>query len=321
MGGKNFGSDNCLHSDSNVRVLNHFRNQRGNLIMSSSQQLTKSNTQYLVTPQSLTEAMDYAKMIAISSFCPKGMQGKPGDVLIAIQMGAEVGLSAMQSLQNVAIINGRPCIWGDAALALVQSCSTYVSHREWEETTPDGLVAYCGITRKGSDEYVKSFSEKDAKKASLWGKTGPWTQYPSRMLQMRARGFALRDKFADALKGISIREEVEDYQDFQEAPRPKVVSINQKQIVEIKQIANEPDVEFSQEAYDQAIQKITDCKTLPELKTVFTVAYKHPQIRCDAKHQNEVVKVYKAKKEELEQKEFLAAYDGETGEVVQEVSQ
>lgn len=303
--------------DSNVCSLDHFRISKINrsyLIMSISQQLTKTNTQYLITPQSLTEAMDYAKMIAVSSFCPKGMQGKPGDVLIAIQMGAEVGLSAMQALQNIAIINGRPCIWGDAALALVQSCTTYVSHREWEETTADGLVAYCGITRKGSDEYVKSFSEKDAKKASLWGKSGPWTQYPSRMLQMRARGFALRDKFADALKGISIREEVEDYQDFQEAPRPKVVPI--KQTIEVRQIANEPEVEFNQEAYDQAVQKIKDCKTLAELKTVFTVAYKHPQIRCDLKAQNEVVKIYKEKKLELEREEFLNEYDAETGEVV-----
>lgn len=285
--------------------------------MSMSQQLAKQNTQYLITPQSLTEAMDYAKMIAVSSFCPKGMQGKPGDVLIAIQMGAEVGLSAMQALQNVAIINGRPCIWGDAALALVQSCSNYVCHREWEETTTNGLVAYCGITRKGSDEYVKSFSEQDAKKANLWGKAGPWTQYPSRMLQMRARGFALRDKFADALKGISIREEVEDYQEFQEAPKPKVVSINQKQAIEIKQIANEPAVEFSQEAYDQSVSKINDSKTLDELKTVFTVAYKHPQIRCDLKAQNEVVKIYKEKKTQLEHDAFLAEYDSETGEVVQ----
>ena len=49
-----------------------------------------------------------------------------------------------------------------------------------------------------------------AKKASLWTKPGPWQQYPDRMLQMRARGFALRDTFADVLRGLISREEAED---------------------------------------------------------------------------------------------------------------
>ena len=34
--------------------------------------------------------------------------------------------------------------------------------------------------------------------------------YSSRMLQMRARAFALRDAFADALRGIQCREEMQD---------------------------------------------------------------------------------------------------------------
>ena len=43
------------------------------------------------------------------------------------------------------------------------------------------------------------------------GKQGPWTQYPKRMRQMRARAFALRDVFADILKGMPIAEELQDY--------------------------------------------------------------------------------------------------------------
>lgn len=48
-------------------------------------------------------------------------------------------------------------------------------------------------------------------KNQLWGKSGPWQQYPKRMLQMRARGFALRDKFADVLGGLISAEEARDY--------------------------------------------------------------------------------------------------------------
>lgn len=168
---------------------------------------------FVIQPKTLTEAMEFAKMIASSSFCPAAMKSKPGDVILAMQMGAEVGLSPMQALQNIAVINGKPCLYGDGALAVAMSSSQYVSHREWfEGSVKDGnLVAYCGVTRKGSEEYVRAFSMEDAKKANLWSKAGVWQQYPDRMLQMRARSFAIRDKFADALRGINMAEEVNDY--------------------------------------------------------------------------------------------------------------
>lgn len=312
-----------MASDSNLFVLNNFRNSKNigdRLIMSISQQLVKpQHHQFLITPQNLTEAMEYAKMIASSSFCPKDMRGKAGDVLIAVQMGAEVGLSPIQSLQNIAVINGRPCIWGDAALALVQSCSHYVSHREWEEITADGLVAYCAITRKGSDEYIKSFSQKEAQKAGLWTKPGVWQQYPSRMLQMRARGFAIRDKFADALKGISIREEVEDYQLYQEAPRPKVVPIISKTIEHnsiTNQLPNDTKlVEYDHDAFMLAVADINACSDEEILKRIFTEAWRNPKIACNAQAKNNLYKVKEEKKLKLVQEEFLKEYDADTGEV------
>ena len=60
------------------------------------------------------------------------------------------------------------------------------------------------------EKTIRYFSVANAKTARLWGKQGPWTQYPERMLAQRARGFALRDAFPDALKGIITREEAED---------------------------------------------------------------------------------------------------------------
>ena len=53
----------------------------------------------------------------------------------------------------------------------------------------------------------------DAKKAGLWTKQGTWSQYPKRMLELRARSYALRGAYADALLGFHAREEVEDYTD------------------------------------------------------------------------------------------------------------
>ncbi|WP_430434778.1 hypothetical protein [Methyloversatilis sp.] len=165
---------------------------------------------FLANPQNFDEAMRIAKVLANSDMVPKDYKGKPENCLVALQWGADVGLPGLQALQNIAVINGRPSIWGDAALALVMAHPAYAGHREWMEGEGENRVACCAVTRKGSPEHVQRFSVADAKKATLWGKQGPWQQYPDRMMQMRARGFALRDRFADALRGLSIGEESQD---------------------------------------------------------------------------------------------------------------
>jgi hypothetical protein len=162
--------------------------------------------------RTMDDAMRFATLVASSDFAPKDFKGKPESCLLAIQHGSEVGLSPMQSLQSIAVINGRPTIWGDAALALVQSspvCEYVVEHLEGEG---DSLTAVCEAKRRGYPQTtVVRFSMADAKRAGLAGKGGPWTQYPARMLQLRARGFALRNAFADALRGLITTEEAQDY--------------------------------------------------------------------------------------------------------------
>ena len=162
--------------------------------------------------QTFDDAFRFAKMVSSSEFAPKDFKGKPESCLLAIQHGSEVGLSPMQSLQSIAVINGRPTIWGDAALALVQSSPVCEYVREYTEGEGDNLTAVCEAKRRGYPQpTVSRFSMADAKRAGLAGKSGPWTQYPARMLTLRARGFALRNAFADALRGLITAEEAQDY--------------------------------------------------------------------------------------------------------------
>ena len=168
---------------------------------------------------SFDDAFRFSKMVSASEFAPKDFRGKPESCLLAIQHGSEVGLSPMQSLQSIAVINGRPTIWGDAALALVQSSPVCEYVREYTEGEGDGLVAVCEAKRKGYPQpTVVRFSMADAKRAGLAGKSGPWSQYPARMLTLRARGFALRNAFADALRGLITAEEAQDYQTAEQTP-------------------------------------------------------------------------------------------------------
>ena len=174
--------------------------------------------------QSFDDAFRFSKMVAASEFAPKDFRGKPESCLLAIQHGSELGLSPMQSLQSIAVVNGRPAVYGDAALALVQSSPACAYVREYVEGEGDNLTAVCEVQRRGYPQpTVAKFSVADAKKASLWGKTGPWSQYPSRMLGLRARGFALRNAFADALRGLVTAEEAQDYPTPEPTREPVVV--------------------------------------------------------------------------------------------------
>jgi len=161
---------------------------------------------------SMDDAYRFAKMVAATEFAPKDFRGKPEACLLAIQAGAEVGLSPMQSLQSIAVINGKPSIYGDTALAICKCSVVCEWVRERIEGDGDAMVAICEAKRRGDAEPVVSrFTMADAKRAGLAGKSGPWTQYPRRMLQMRARGFALRDAFPDLLRGLVTAEEAMDY--------------------------------------------------------------------------------------------------------------
>lgn len=164
----------------------------------------------LISISTYKEALHFAEMVAKSSFCPASFRDKAGDVMIAMQWGDEIGLAPLQALQNIAVINGKPGIYGDAALALVQSSGMLIDIRE--ELDTQTMTYTCSVKRKGrATETVRSFSKSNAQTAKLWGKAGPWTQYPERMLQMRARTLALRDAFPDVLMGLGIAEELQDY--------------------------------------------------------------------------------------------------------------
>lgn len=162
--------------------------------------------QFDLSPQTFEQALTFSNYLADSDMVPKDFKGKPGNCLVAIQWGMEIGLKPLQAMQNIAVINGRPSLWGDAVIALVRSSPLCESIIEED----DGRTATCRVKRRGEPEQSRSFSMDDAKAAGLLGKQGPWTQYPKRMRQMRARAFAVRDVFPDVLKGLPVAEEVMD---------------------------------------------------------------------------------------------------------------
>jgi hypothetical protein len=175
----------------------------------------------LLSIENFDHYMNVAMQLSKSTLIPKHMIGKPADVLIAMECGLQLGIPMLQAIQDIAVINGKPTLYGDGLLAAVQGHKDYEYIKEHvTKDAGDAKKAVCIMKRKNHDERVVEFSVADAKKAALWGKAGPWSQYPDRMLQMRARAFCIRDLFADALRGIKTEEEVTDYVEVRTKSNP-----------------------------------------------------------------------------------------------------
>jgi RecT family len=198
-----------------------------------------------VMPTDIGDAWRLSQFFAKSSLVPDDFKGKPENVLVALQLGAEVGFPPMQALQSIAVINGRPSIWGDGFLALLMNSSKYRAHEEYYEVAVqkdvetvdehgkritvkrwvierreglslddwkrDDTAAVCAFWRTDREApIVVRFTVGQAKKANLLSKKGPWQEYPDRMLKLRARSWAGRDAFPDVLRGLTTREEALD---------------------------------------------------------------------------------------------------------------
>lgn len=176
----------------------------------------------VLIPKTLEDQYRLARYYWSSGLMPSGLDTTE-KVLVALQLCFEMGLPPMSSIGNIAVINGVPCIFGQLPMALAMKSGKLLSVKEFwfdqkgnevSERAPIETIAgaTCIVTRHGFDAHARSFSIEDAKLAKLWGKVGqsgkptPWVLYPKRMLQMRARSWALKDRFGDALMGIPIAE-------------------------------------------------------------------------------------------------------------------
>lgn len=186
-------------------------------------------------PQTFEELTRFATIVAKANWAPQSYRaevprspsgakiGRPEDqpfdadkILIGMMQGMELGLPALMSLQSIAVINGIPSIYGDAMLAVVERSGLLEDFKEIPiyKTGTTEIIGYKTYAkRKGRVSPIETkFDTDDAQRAGLLNKSGPWTQYRSRMLQFRSRSLCLRDGFSDVLKGLTSVEEAQDIQ-------------------------------------------------------------------------------------------------------------
>lgn len=151
----------------------------------------------------------------------------------------EIGMPPMAALQLMALINGRISVHSEGVpgLLLARGCKI---KRWWTGTgtsaagelipgsvPDDSTTHHTEIVRPDGGRFSASFSVADAKRAGLWqtqakvtrgygndsrevDNDSPWFRYWQRMMPARSLGFAAKDGAADYMRGIAIREEIED---------------------------------------------------------------------------------------------------------------
>ena len=152
-----------------------------------------------------------AHTLANSNLVPDEYRGRPNDCFVALNMGAELGMEPFQAIQSIAVIEGKPCLYGDGLIGVVRASPKC----KWIEETmsEDGKSATCRTLRDGDPNPIeRTYTWDDAVLAGITSKYN-WKKHPKRMLQMRARAYCLRDAYPDLLKGLGVVEEMRDHED------------------------------------------------------------------------------------------------------------
>lgn len=141
------------------------------------------------------DLMKITQLTAVSSLMPAALRGKPGDVGVIIMYGHDLGLSPMQAIQGIYVVEGRPSLAAQTWLALARRAGHRVSVVEHT-----GEKCTVKIVRGDTgEEHSHTFTLEDAvrsgrvsiKDGEPWarsqnGKPLPWETSTKAMLLARA---------------------------------------------------------------------------------------------------------------------------------------
>lgn len=244
-----------------------------------------------IVPQSFEEVQRLAVMAVRAGIGTYGYNDSEDQCIAkataAIMHGMELGLSPMQSLSGIAVINGKTTIYGDLLTAVLWANGFKI--KKWIEGEGDARVARARITRPDGEVIEGKFSVAQAKQARLWderdqvqkkrrdGSTymaandSAWFKYPDDMLEWKAVGRGTRAGASDATRGLTIREDMDGPMiDVTPETKPAAISTDIPEMLDEAPPAadipsDEADPPLSDEQADNAIagmkEQLSLCKT------------------------------------------------------------
>ena len=169
-------------------------------------------------PTDLDQAFRMAQILVSSGLTPRGVD-TPQKAFLIMAQGRELGLSTMQSLGNIYVVEGKVSLSSDlmAAMVLKSPVCEYLRCAEMTSERATYLAK-----RKGGAEFRYSFSWEDAVKAGLTNRPN-YKANPADMLRHRALSKCVRAVFPDVVAGLYSRDEAEDIVDV--TPRTTVAEV------------------------------------------------------------------------------------------------
>lgn len=210
-----------------------------------------ANASTALEPSTAEQAFWLATQLAKSGLLGRSVQ-RPEAAFAVILAGRELGLTAMQSLRSIHIIEGKPTLSADLMAALVMRSPLCEFFQMVESTN---TIARYSTKRVGRKETSMSFSWDDAKLAGVTGKNN-WKTYPAAMLRARCIAALARVVYPDLLMGI--------YEDDEIQPQAAMPSIKEAAPSE----PPPPSVPLDSEVIEQWTEKLNAAETMEALESV-----------------------------------------------------
>lgn len=176
------------------------------------------NSPLALNVQTMREIYQIAQAFSMSNLVPEAYRGKPNSTghancFVALSMGFELGLPPMQALTHIVVVNGRPAVDGQLAIALANRRAPIVGPIRYDEGGKnDEQFCVAWAVDKATKERVEyKITIADARAAGWLDKgMSHWKKDPKIMLRYRAASYLIRTNYPDAILGLSTKEELED---------------------------------------------------------------------------------------------------------------
>lgn len=202
-----------------------------------------------LAPRTIAEVSTLAEIAAKSGLY--GVKSRE-DAFVRILTGLELGLSAMQSLRGVYVINGRPTLAADLMVGVCKKKTEVCKYFRLVES--NDKVATYETERVGEGVTRMAYTIDQAKRAKLTGKD-TWVGHTEAMLRARASSLLARAVYSDLLNGLYDPDEVDH---LQAQPVRVAVSVREPspaQLVEVSQAEDSDDEEAMRAAYEEQLAK------------------------------------------------------------------
>jgi hypothetical protein len=170
----------------------------------------------------LSEQMRYAQAVSDGDLLPQAYRGKPANVLLAVGLGAAMGLTPSEALYRIDVIQGKPT----ASAELIAANVRKAGHKLRVRPGRDSCTAQ--IIRADDPDFTFEVTRDMnwAKEMGLASKDN-YKKQPGTMLQWRAISAVARLACPEALYGVAYTaDELEDLGERRDlaVPSPSAVS-------------------------------------------------------------------------------------------------